>query len=57
MAAVGTGAEAVHPGYGFLAEQPELPEACAQYGLGFIGPRAESDKWGIKSSPGRWPKT
>ncbi|NWF55456.1 MAG: acetyl-CoA carboxylase biotin carboxylase subunit [Syntrophaceae bacterium] len=41
MAAVGTGAEAVHPGYGFLAEQPELAEACTRYGLGFIGPRAD----------------
>jgi len=41
MAAVGSGAEAIHPGYGFLAEQPELPEACAQYGLIFVGPKAE----------------
>ena len=40
MAALGTGAEAIHPGYGFLAEQPELPEACAQNGLIFIGPKA-----------------
>ena len=40
MAAVGTGAEAIHPGYGFLAEQPELPEACARYGLIFVGPKA-----------------
>ena len=41
-AALGTGADAVHPGYGFLAEQPELPEACAQYGLIFIGPTADN---------------
>jgi len=41
MAAVGSGAEAVHPGYGFLAEQPELPEACARYSLIFVGPKAE----------------
>jgi acetyl-CoA carboxylase biotin carboxylase subunit len=41
-AALGTGANAVHPGYGFLAEQPDLPEACAQYGLIFIGPTADN---------------
>ena len=38
MAALGTGADAVHPGYGFLAEQPELGEACAEKGIIFIGP-------------------
>ena len=41
-AALGTGADAVHPGYGFLAEQPDLPEACAQCGLIFIGPTADN---------------
>jgi acetyl-CoA carboxylase biotin carboxylase subunit len=41
MAAVGTGAEAIHPGYGFLAEKPELPEACSRYGIIFVGPKAE----------------
>ena len=41
MAAVGTGAEAIHPGYGFLAEQPGLPEACERYGIIFIGPKAD----------------
>jgi len=41
-AALGTGADAIHPGYGFLAEQPELPEACAEHGIAFIGPTAEN---------------
>jgi acetyl-CoA carboxylase biotin carboxylase subunit len=41
MAAAGTGAEAVHPGYGFLAEQPSLAEACESYGIIFIGPKAD----------------
>lgn len=39
-AAIGTGADAIHPGYGFLAEQPELAKACAKFDLAFIGPRA-----------------
>ena len=38
-AAQGTGADAVHPGYGFLAESPELAQACADQGLTFIGPQ------------------
>ena len=33
--------DAVHPGYGFLAENPELAAICAQRGLAFIGPDAE----------------
>lgn len=41
-AALGTGADAIHPGYGFLAEQPEMPEMCSQYNLRFIGPKAEN---------------
>lgn len=38
QAAKDTGCEAVHPGYGFLAENPELPRSCLKAGLAFIGP-------------------
>ncbi len=40
-AAKGCSADAVHPGYGFLSESPELAQACADEGLTFIGPRPE----------------
>ncbi|MEO5709492.1 MAG: biotin carboxylase N-terminal domain-containing protein, partial [Nocardioidaceae bacterium] len=40
-AAVSAGADAVYPGYGFLSENPQLAEACANAGITFIGPTAE----------------
>jgi acetyl-CoA carboxylase biotin carboxylase subunit len=50
-AAKRTGAEAIHPGYGFLSEKPELPRACASSGITFIGPDASAmDAMGYKTS-------
>ena len=37
-----TGAEAIHPGYGFLSESPDLVRACEQAGIVFVGPGAEA---------------
>jgi 3-methylcrotonyl-CoA carboxylase alpha subunit len=42
QAAKDSGADAVHPGYGFLSENPALPEALSAAGIHFIGPTAET---------------
>jgi acetyl-CoA carboxylase biotin carboxylase subunit len=39
-AALASGCNALHPGYGFLSEDPRLPAACEQAGITFIGPDA-----------------
>ncbi|MDI1338780.1 acetyl/propionyl/methylcrotonyl-CoA carboxylase subunit alpha [Polaromonas sp.] len=49
-AAKATGAEAIHPGYGFLSENEEFAQACGDAGLVFIGPPASAIKaMGLKA--------
>jgi urea carboxylase len=48
-AARATGAEAIHPGYGFLSERAEFARACDEAGIRFIGPTAEQiQAFGLK---------
>ena len=47
------GADAIHPGYGFLSESPELAAQCASEGIVFVGPRPDvarlmADKWAAR---------
>ena len=51
QAALQTGAQAIHPGYGFLAERSEFSALCREHGLKFIGPEPESiDLMGDKAA-------
>ncbi len=49
-AAVQTGSEAIHPGYGFLSENHHFAAVCQTWGIKFIGPPADAiEKMGIKA--------
>jgi urea carboxylase len=53
-AAENTGAEAIHPGYGFLSENADFAEACAARGIVFIGPTPEQIRaFGLKHTARR----
>ncbi len=53
-AAQTTGAQAIHPGYGFLSENEDFAQACARAGLVFIGPPASAIKdMGLKAESKR----
>ena len=41
-AALGTGCDALHPGYGFLAENADLADLCVEQGITFVGPRGQT---------------
>ena len=41
-AAVGTGVQAIHPGFGFLSENSQFAEMCQECGITFIGPHAQT---------------
>ena len=41
-AAIVSGADAIHPGYGFMSERADFAEICAKHGIKFIGPTAEA---------------
>lgn len=50
-AAIATGCDGLHPGYGFLSENPEFADACAENGITFIGPSGDAiRKAGSKSA-------
>ncbi len=49
--ALASGAQCIHPGYGFLSERAEFAEACAENGIAFIGPPASAIKaMGLKDA-------
>ena len=54
-AALVSGADAIHPGYGFMSERADFAEICAKHNIKFIGPTPEAmklcTKWATKPLP------
>jgi len=50
------GVDLIHPGYGFLSENPALASACAKAGIGFVGPDASILKRWAKDALASWPR-
>jgi acetyl/propionyl-CoA carboxylase alpha subunit len=56
-AAKATGAQAIHPGYGFLSENAGFAEACEAAGIAFIGPTPTTSAPSASSTPpATWPR-
>ena len=51
--AVETGCDAIHPGYGFLSENPELAAICTRRGIRFRPESRVINAWGIRPQPAR----
>ncbi len=50
-AAIGSGCDAIHPGYGFLSENADFARLCEEHGMIFIGPPADViEKMGVKAA-------
>lgn len=55
LAAQDTGADCIHPGYGFLSERESFARACAEAGIAFVGPPPmPSRRWATRSSRKSW---
>ena len=50
------GVDAIHPGYGFLSENPDFAEACAAAGIIFVGPDARDDAHARRQGRGAQPR-
>ncbi len=50
-AALATGCDSLHPGYGFLSENADFADACRENGITFIGPSGDSIRTPVPNPP------